>query len=126
MDLFHLEGHDYLIMVDHFSNYKCVKVMKKTHSQDVIKVMETWFHSAGIPRCVRSDGGPQFRSEYANWLASLGILQETSSPYNSPSNGLSEKGVQDVKNMMKRQGTRYDIGKLMADTNWMHGENGHG
>merc|ERR1711888_374310 len=119
VDLFHLEGHDYLIMVDHFSNYKWVKEMKRTHSQDIIKAMEDWFHAAGVPRCVRSDGGPQFRGEYANWLASLGILQETSSPYNSPSNGLSEKGVQDVKNMMKRQGTRYDLSKLTADTNGM-------
>ena len=83
VDLFHLEGRDYLIMVDLFSNFKWVKEMKRTHSQDIIKAMEGWFHSAGIPRCVRSDGGPQFCSEYANWLASLGILQETSSPCNS-------------------------------------------
>ena len=40
VDLFHLEGREDLIMVDHFSNYKWVKEMKKTHSQDVIKAME--------------------------------------------------------------------------------------
>ena len=101
VDLYHLEGRDYVIMVDIFSNFTWVKEMKRTHSQDIIKAMEGWFHSAGIPRCGRSDGGPQFRSEYAKWLASLGILQETSNPYNSSSNGLSEKGVQDVKNMKK-------------------------
>ena len=54
-----------------------------------------------------------------DWLASPGILQETSSPYNSSSNGLSEKGVQDVKNMMKRQRTRYDLSKLVAEANGM-------
>ena len=93
--------------------------MKRTHSQDIIKAMENWFHTAGIPQCVRSDGGPQFHNEYANWLASLGIPQETSSPYNSSSNGLSEKGFQDFKNIMKRQGTRYDLSKLVAEANSM-------
>ena len=70
MDLFYLEGKDYLVMVDLYSNYKWVKEMKRTHTEDIIRAMETWFCAAGLPWCVRSDGGPRFHSDYANWLAS--------------------------------------------------------
>ena len=79
--------------------------------------MEAWFCAAGLPQCLRSDGGPQFKSAYSNWLASLGILQETSSPYHSSSNGLSEKAVQDVKIVITRQTGRYDLDRLIAELN---------
>ena len=58
-------------------------------------------------------------SAYSNWLASLGVIQETSSPYNSASNGLTEKAIKDVKNVLKRQEGRYDINKLVAKYNSM-------
>ena len=66
---------------------------------------------------MRSNVGPQFKSSYSNWLVSLGILQETSSPYHSSSNGLAEKAVQDVKNVIKRQTGRYNLDKLVAEHN---------
>ena len=92
VNICHLEGKDLLVMVDMFSNYKWVKELKRLHTEDVIKVMEGWFCSTGLPRCVRSDGGPQFKSTYSNWLSSLGIVQETSSLYNSSSNREGRSG----------------------------------
>ena len=80
VDICHLGSKDLLVMVDMYSNYKWVKELKKVSSEEVIKTMEGWFCSTGLPRCVCSDGGPQFRSAYSNWLASLGVDQETSSP----------------------------------------------
>ena len=38
-----------------------------------------------------------------------------SCPYYSSSNGLMEKAVQDVKNVLKRQTGRYNLDKLMAE-----------
>ena len=119
IDICHLGNKNLLVMVDMYSNYKWVKELKKLSSEEVIRIMEGWFCSTGLPRCIRSDGGPQFRSTYANWLASLGIIQETSSPYNSASNGLAEKAIKDVKNVLKRQEGRYDIDRLMAEYNSM-------
>ena len=106
-----------MVMVDMFGNYKWVGELKKLSTDEVIRIMEDWFCSAGLPRCIRSDGGPQFRSTYSNWLASLGVIQETSSPYNSASNGLAEKAIKDVKNMLKRQTGRSSISKLVAEHN---------
>ena len=65
VDICHLEGKDLLVMVDMFSNYKWVKELKRLHTEDVIKVMEGWFCSTGLPRYVQSDGGPQFKSTWA-------------------------------------------------------------
>ena len=106
-----------LIMVEMYSNNNWINDLKRTHAEDVIRAMEAWFCAAGLPRCMRSNGGPQFKSSFSNWLASLGILQETSSPYHSSSNGLSEKAVQDVKNVIKRQMGRYDLDRLIAEFN---------
>ena len=62
VDLFHLEGKDFLIMVDMYSNYKWIKELKRTHAEDIIRAMEAWFYAAGLLQCVRSNGGPQFKS----------------------------------------------------------------
>ena len=85
--------------------------------EDIIKAMEGWFCTTGLPRCVRSDGGLQFKSSYSNWLSSLGIMQETSSPDHSSSNGLAEMAIQDMKNILKRQTGRYNLDKLIAEYN---------
>ena len=114
VDICHLGSKDLLVMVDMYRNFKWVKELKRLHTEGVIRAMEGWFCSAGLPRCVQSDGGPQFKSAYSNWLASLGVVQETSSPYNSSSNGLAEKAIKDIKNVLKRQEGRYVIDKLMA------------
>ena len=58
VDMFNYEGKDFLITVNHYSNYKCLKELKKNHAEDVIRTIEAWFCSAGLPRAVRSDGGP--------------------------------------------------------------------
>ena len=70
-----------------------------------------------MPRTIRSDSGPQYRSGFNNWLDEMGIVRETSSSYNPQSNGLAEKSVQDIKNCIKRQTDKYDLEKLVSETN---------
>ena len=47
------------------------------------------------------------------------MIQETSSPYNSASNGLAEKAIKDIKNVLKRQEGRYYTSRLVAEYNSM-------
>ena len=98
VDLFHWAGKTYLGMTCYFSGFKWAAVLKKTDTQEVIKVISDWFNGGhGIPRAVRADSGPQFRAQFNNWLDTLGIIRETSSAYNPTSNGMIEKTVGDIK-----------------------------
>ena len=66
---------------------------------DAVKAV---FSRHGIPESVRSDNGPQFSSqEFAKFAAVYGFKHTTSSPYFPQSNGLAERAVQTVKNILK-------------------------
>ena len=117
-DLFHLGGKNYLVVVDLFSGFKWCSKLKLLDSSKVIAKMEHWFsQGCGLPRVIRSDSGPQFRSQYNNWLEAVGVIRETSSAYNPRSNGLAEKGVQDLKKILKKQGSSFNLEKLVAEAN---------
>ena len=54
-DLFTLHGHDYIVLVDRFTGFICCQVNKTCTS---------WFDLLGWPETIRTEGGPQFRSEF--------------------------------------------------------------
>ena len=120
VDLFHWAGNTYVAMVDYYSGFKWIEVLKKLDSQEVIRIMTRWFNGGpGLPRVVRADYGPQFRGPFNNWLDSLGIIRETSSAYNPASNGLAEKAVGDVKRVLKKLTGREDLLQVTAGINNM-------
>ena len=117
-DLFHLNGKDYLILVDFFSGFKWCAELRKLDSAEIIKRLEHWFaQGCGLPPTIRSDSGPQFRSKYNKWLEDMGIIRETSSAYNPQSNGLAKKAVQDIKKILKKQTGGFNLEKLVAEAN---------
>lgn len=59
-DLFHLQGKDYLLVIDYFSNCPEVAQLSSTSAQAVISHMKSFFARHGIPQCVVSDNGPQY------------------------------------------------------------------
>ena len=61
------------------------------------------FARHGIPKSVRSDNGPQFSAmEYSKFAEEWGFAHITSSPYHPQSNGLAEKSVQIIKQMLNK------------------------
>ena len=96
-DLCNFNGKDYLVAVDRYSGWPFVALLKKTDTATVTTIMTDWFDTFGWPTRIRTDNGPQFRSEFASFCASNGIKHETSSPYNAQSNGLAEAAVKNVK-----------------------------
>ena len=57
----------------------------------------------GITEVVISDNGPQYKSkEYDNFAKTWGFQHKTSSPTYPQSNGLAERTVQTVKNLLKK------------------------
>ena len=56
----------------------------------------------GKPERIRSDGGPQFRSEFTQWCKKQGIVHELSSAYHHESNGHAEVAVREMKKLLAK------------------------
>ena len=78
-------------------------------TSSVTKQLSKWFWDFGFPKAIRSDGGPQFRTEFENYCESLGIKREKSLPYNPQSNGLAEAAVKQMKRLIKKVGSQEEL-----------------
>ncbi|XP_070193833.1 uncharacterized protein [Littorina saxatilis] len=102
-DLLTWDGKDYLVTVDFYSRYFEIDEMANTTSAAVIRKLSTHFSRHGIPETLVSDNGPQFASDdFAQFAATWDFNHVTSSPRYAQSNGLAEKTVQTVKNIMDK------------------------
>lgn len=89
-------------MVDYFSRYPLlIKLGNNTTSTAVITALKSIFALLGIPETVVSDNGPQYTSqEFHDFSRSYSFSHITSSPYYPQSNGLVERGVRTVKQLI--------------------------
>ena len=101
-DLFNFGSGKYLVCVGQWSGFPLFHKLHPTTSSSVIKILSEWFNLLGWPRSIRSDGVPQFRSEFVDFCAKYQIKHEMSSPYNPWANGLAGSAVKIVKNMLKK------------------------
>ena len=102
VDLFHLNGAEYLVLVDYFSRYPEVQKLTSTTSAAIIASLKPTFSRFGIPEIVTSDNGPQFTSQlFADFAKTYGFRSVTSSPLYAQSNGQVERTVQTVKRLLK-------------------------
>ena len=99
-DLFQSAGNHYLIKVDRYSGHPFVSKLSQLSTSAVLRAMEPIFQAFGYLHSIRSDGGPQCRSEFKTH----GIIHEVSSPYNSQSNGHVEAAVKNVKHALQKVG----------------------
>ena len=102
IDLFAFAGSTYIIMVDRYSGFPFCKVLRSTTTTAVLNVLVGWFHEWGFPTAMRTDGGPQFRSEFKEFCTKHGIKHELASPHHHESNGLAESAVKNVKYLLTK------------------------
>ena len=77
--------------------------LDETKSESIIQHMKSVDARYGIPKEVRSDNGPQFSSyEIKSFAKEWGFAHTTSSPRHAQSNGLTEKTVQTVLNILRK------------------------
>ena len=62
-DLFHWNNHDYLLVIDYYSNYPEIAISSSKSSENVILNMRSIFARHGAPKVLTSDNGPQYTSE---------------------------------------------------------------
>ena len=118
VDLFQLAGKNYLVMVDHYSDFIELDHLKNTTANSVIKVMKKNFARHGIPSECVSDNGPQFdSSEYRSFAREYGFTPVKSSPYYSQGNGKAELAVKVAKNILKKSDNEDSYLALLAYRN---------
>ena len=107
LDLFSLDGKDYLVTVDHYSDFFELDALKSTNANTVIQKMKKNFARFGIPKECVTDNGPQFDShKYAQFAKEYGFTMVKSSPYHSQGNGKAESAVKVAKTVLKK--SRYE------------------
>ncbi|XP_041469952.1 uncharacterized protein K02A2.6-like [Lytechinus variegatus] len=103
MDIFHLDGVNYLLVVDYYSKYPEIQMLTEMTSHKVISSLNEIFSRNGIPDTVISDNARQFVcSEFREFTKKWEIKHITSSPTYPQSNGQAERCVQTIKMLMKR------------------------
>ena len=74
-------GDSVLVVVDYFSRYYEIEIMRSTTSEKIIESLERIFMIHGLPLSVTSDNGPQFVSnEFEKYLEDCGIEHRKTTP----------------------------------------------
>jgi RNase H-like domain found in reverse transcriptase/Reverse transcriptase (RNA-dependent DNA polymerase)/Integrase core domain/Integrase zinc binding domain len=102
LDFFCLYGNYFLIVIDSFSKWMEIALMKRTTAQDVICELRSIFARFGLPSTVVTDNGPPFTShELETFLQSNAIDHPPIPPYHPESNGIAERAVETCKKSLK-------------------------
>ena len=102
VDLFHLNGQQYLLIVDYLSGFWEVEPLQSTLSSDVIKKIKMHFARNGIPDMVVSDNGPQFAAQEFQCFRKTWQFQLNSTSQYPKSNGKAENAVTAAKHLLKK------------------------
>ena len=77
-------------------------MLADTLSSTIVTHMKSIFARQGIPKIVVSDNGPQFSYGFDTFAKQWDFKHVTSSPTYPQSNGMAERTVQTVKNLIKK------------------------
>ena len=99
-DYFHYMGHNYLVIVDRYSNWPIVE-KAEAGSKGLINSLKKTFITFGIAEELSSDGGPEFTShECKQFLRQWGVHHRISSVAYAHSNCRAEIGVKSMKRLL--------------------------
>ena len=102
MDYASYGSSKYLVIKDRASGFLAVENTKDQTTSEALKGTHKWCFTYGLPHSIRSDDGPAFRQGFTDYLTGLGIEHKNSSAYNPSSNGLAERGVRQLKDVLKK------------------------
>lgn len=96
-------GKWFLVMIDAFSKWPEVRIVKDITAKTVIKEFRNIFASYGISKILVTDNGRTFISEeFKYFLKDCGITHKCTAPYNPATNGQAKRFIQTFKNALKR------------------------
>ena len=99
-----INNQQYLVLVDYCSEFIEINLLQNgTTSKQIVTHCESQFSRDGIPDKLITDNGPQFSSSmFKQFSQDYGFRHQTASPYYPQSNGMAEKAVKTVKNLIKK------------------------
>lgn len=101
-DILEFGGKDYLVVVDYYSKWiELCQIPDKTAST-VIMRLKSMFARFGIPDKLISDNMPYASREFKQFCNEWNFESTTSSPLYPQSNGMSERAVGIVKNILRK------------------------
>ena len=104
LDIFTLEGIDYLICGNFYSKMILIWCLPSGQSNTVkvVSLLKEMFSEHRILKVLHSDNGPQYASaQFTEFCTSWGITHKTSSPHYQQPNGFAEACVKSVKHALQ-------------------------
>ena len=102
IDLFYLNGRNYLLLVDRASSKPWVRKLRSQRPDEIIEKLDLIFMDVGYPSIIRSDGAKTFKGGFEKYLKDHKIKHQVSSAYFAESNGKAERNVGKCKNVISR------------------------
>lgn len=101
-DLFQLNGKDFLVVIDYYSNYTEIEQLHHTTMNDMINYMKRVFQGMEFPILCKVIILQYSSHEFSLVAEPYGFKHTTSSPLYPKANGKVEKGVQILKRLLKK------------------------
>jgi hypothetical protein len=90
-----------LVMIDEYSRYPEVELVKGTSAQAVVPHIDKIFTTHGFPESVKTDGGPPFNGNdshtYQQYMKWAGVKPKVVSPDDPEANGLAENFMKVIR-----------------------------
>lgn len=103
IDHFFYENKVLLVVVDALSKYIECEIVASTSTDETIEALRAIFSRNGLCDVLVSDNASCFTShEFEQFLARNSVHHITSPPYSPASNGMAERAVQVIKNLLKK------------------------
>ena len=103
-DIFMLEGVDYLVVSDSYSEMIFIPCLPpgQSNANKVVLLLKEMFSEHGIPKVLCSENGPQYASaQFTDFCISWGITHKTSSLHYPQSKGFTKACIKSVKHALQ-------------------------
>ena len=101
-DFFTIDSHNFLAIVDRFSNWLSIFKLDRDTSEEFLKVLRTYVAIFGIPITFTSDGAKVFTSKpVEDFCIRWGIIHRVTTAYNPRSNKRAEVAVKSAKRLIR-------------------------
>nr|CAI5851190.1 unnamed protein product [Callosobruchus analis] len=108
-DFFEFQSKNFILLIDSYSNWIEVEQTKSKTAEEVINFCKNKFKQFGVPEIFFADNVPFNSSKFREFARKYNFEVRFSSPHYHQSNGLAERYVGIVKNMLKKCTTLKDL-----------------